>query len=112
MPNCSRASPRRGTSATRCAPKAFPTSLTLPLLHAVADTVTDPRASRALLAAAGSADKTERGYEGYVHALFNETGREAVIADLTTWLEQRVPEARRLKLTRVADAGLSTPASP
>jgi hypothetical protein len=55
---------------------------------------------------------TARGYEGYVHELFNETGREAVFVDLTAWLEQRAPEAQRPKLTRVADGGLSAPASP
>ncbi|MFA4964707.1 MAG: lysophospholipase, partial [Thermoleophilia bacterium] len=67
--------------------------LTLPLLllYAGADTVTDPKASRELFAAAAAADKVEHGYEGYYHELFNETGREAVFADLAAWLDSRLP---------------------
>lgn len=61
------------------------------LLYADADAVADPLASRELFAAAGSADKTEHCYAGYFHELFNETGRDAVFADLAAWLEARTP---------------------
>ncbi len=69
--------------------------LRLPLLvlYAGADTIADPAASRELFAAAASADKTLRCYEGYYHELFNEVGRDAVFADLGAWLEARAPAA-------------------
>lgn len=69
--------------------------LRLPLLvlYAGADTIADPAASRELFAAASSADKTLRCYEGYYHELFNEVGRDAVFADLGAWLEARAPAA-------------------
>jgi lysophospholipase len=65
--------------------------LELPLLvmYAGADTIADPAASRELFAAASSADKTLRCYEGYYHELFNEVGRDAVFADLAAWLAAR-----------------------
>jgi len=61
------------------------------LLYADADAVADPDASRELFAAAGSADKTARCYEGFYHEIFNEIGRETVFADLAAWLEARAP---------------------
>ncbi|MEI6725168.1 MAG: lysophospholipase [Actinomycetes bacterium] len=66
--------------------------LELPLLvmYAGADTIADPAASRELYAAASSADKTLRCYEGYYHELFNEVGRADVFADLAAWLEARL----------------------
>jgi len=65
--------------------------LRLPLLvmYAGADTIADPAASRELYAAASSADKTVRCYDGYYHELFNEVGRDAVFADLAAWLAAR-----------------------
>ena len=65
--------------------------LPLLLLYGDADAVADPQAGRELFAAAGSADKTSRCYEGYYHEIFNETGRAAVFADLAAWLEARAP---------------------
>lgn len=70
-------------------------SLTLPLLllYADADAIADPVASREFFAAAGSADKTLKCYEGFYHELFNESGNDAVVADLVSWLQAHVPEA-------------------
>ena len=65
--------------------------LPLLLLYADADTVADPEAARELFSAAGSTDKTSRCYEGYYHEIFNETGRDAVFAELAAWLEARTP---------------------
>jgi len=63
--------------------------LPLLVLYADEDFITDPLATRELFERAASADKTARCYEGYYHELFNETGRNAVFADLTAWLEAR-----------------------
>lgn len=67
--------------------------LTLPLLvvHGTADAIAEPAATRALFAAAGSADKTCLSYEGAYHELFNEVERDEVIADLAAWLERHIP---------------------
>jgi lysophospholipase len=70
-------------------------SIRLPLLVMVGDddAVADPAAGRELFAAASSADKTLRRYPGYFHEIFNETGRDVPVADLTAWLQERVPGA-------------------
>ena len=73
-----------------CAPRL---ELPLLVLYGDGDVVADPAAGREFAEAAGSADKTVRGYEGFYHELFNETGREQVFADLADWLGARVPEA-------------------
>ena len=65
--------------------------LPLLLLYGDADAVADPQAGRELFAAAGSTDKTVHRYEGYYHEIFNETGRDAVVADLAAWLAAREP---------------------
>ncbi len=81
-------------AAQRAAPAAAARlSLPLLLLYGDADAVADPEAAREFFAVAGSADKTERCYEGYYHELFNETGRETVFADLAAWLDEHVAEA-------------------
>jgi lysophospholipase len=61
--------------------------LPLLLLDGDADAVADPQAGRELFARAVSPDKTEHCYEGFYHEIFNETGRDAVFADLAAWLE-------------------------
>jgi alpha-beta hydrolase superfamily lysophospholipase len=68
-------------------------SIRLPflLLYAGADAIADPDAARELFAGAGSSDKTEHCYEGFYHEIFNETGHDAVVADLAAWLEERSP---------------------
>jgi len=73
--------------------------LRLPLLvmYAGADTIADPAASRELFAAASSADKTLRCYDGYYHELFNEVGRAAVFADLAAWLAARAQTGRPVR---------------
>lgn len=41
----------------------------------------------------GSADKALRVYEGHVHDLLNDLGKEAVIADIVAWIDRRLPTA-------------------
>jgi alpha-beta hydrolase superfamily lysophospholipase len=60
-----------------------------PLLMLLAgdDRVTSTPASRNLFEAAGSADKILKEYPDYYHEVFNEVGRDRVLADLRSWLE-------------------------
>ena len=69
--------------------------ITLPvlILHGGADKVTRPEGSRAFHDAAGSADKTLKIYEGHVHDLLNDIGREVVLNDIIAWIEARLSPA-------------------
>ncbi|HEU4559138.1 MAG TPA: alpha/beta hydrolase [Longimicrobium sp.] len=71
--------------------REFP-SIKLPvlILHGTADTVTNPKGSQFFFDTAGSADKTLKLYEGHVHDLLNDYGREEVMADITGWLDARL----------------------
>jgi acylglycerol lipase len=62
--------------------------LRMPLLlqHGALDVLTDPAGTRALEAAAGSADLTVRWYDGLWHEIYNEPERDAPLADLRDWL--------------------------
>jgi alpha-beta hydrolase superfamily lysophospholipase len=53
------------------------------------DRIADPGAGEAFVAAAGSADKELRRYEGFQHELFNEVGRGAPIGDAVAWISAR-----------------------
>jgi alpha-beta hydrolase superfamily lysophospholipase len=78
--------------ADRMAPLAARApELTLPLLlqHGTADRICDPAGTRALAAAAGSADLTVRWYDGFWHEIYHEPGRERPLADLREWLAAR-----------------------
>jgi alpha-beta hydrolase superfamily lysophospholipase len=55
------------------------------------DAVAAPRHGRDLFADLGAADKQLRIYPGFLHEVFNETGRERVVDDLLTWLDRRSP---------------------
>ena len=63
--------------------------ITLPvfILHGTADKATRPSGSQAFYDAAGSTDKTLKLYEGGFHDLLNDTDREAVMADITRWVD-------------------------
>jgi acylglycerol lipase len=73
---------------------AFP-RITLPLLilHGTADQATRPGGSQLFYDAAGSTDKTLKLYEGHVHDLLNDLGKDAVMADIRRWIDARVPAA-------------------
>jgi acylglycerol lipase len=66
--------------------------ITVPLLilHGTADKATNPAGSSAFHQAAGSKDKTLKLYDGHVHDLLNDTGRERVLADIGGWIELRL----------------------
>ena len=67
--------------------------MTLPVLimHGTADKVTNPKGSQFFYDTAGSQDKTLKLYEGHVHDLLNDVGREQVIEDVRQWIGARLP---------------------
>jgi acylglycerol lipase len=69
--------------------------MTLPvlILHGTADKATKPSGSQFFYDTAGSKDKTLKLYEGHVHDLLNDLGKDAVMADITAWIETRLPHA-------------------
>lgn len=73
--------------ATQRLEREFP-RITLPvfILHGTADRVTRPDGSQEFHAAAGSADKTLTLYDGHVHDLLNDVGRERVMDDVLRWI--------------------------
>jgi acylglycerol lipase len=72
--------------------KEFPL-ITLPvlILHGTLDRVTKPSGSQLFYDMAGSADKALKLYEGHYHDLLNDVDKEKVLADITGWLNARVP---------------------
>jgi alpha-beta hydrolase superfamily lysophospholipase len=68
-------------------------SLPLLLLHGSHDRICSPAGSRVIFDKSGSADKTFHLYEGFYHEVFDEPQRDRVLADLVTWLDQRVHRA-------------------
>ena len=77
---------------------AFP-QITLPLLilHGTADKAAKPAGSEFFYDHAGSSDKTLKLYDGHVHDLLNDIGREAVIADVAAWIGGRLSGAGRVR---------------
>ncbi|HEU0054860.1 MAG TPA: alpha/beta hydrolase [Longimicrobium sp.] len=67
--------------------------ITLPvfILHGTADKVTNPNGSRFFHDTAGSPDKTLKLYEGHVHDLLSDVGREGVLDDIRGWIDARLP---------------------
>lgn len=60
------------------------------VLHGSDDTVTDPEASQKLYEEASSTDKSIKLFEGLLHDLLFEPEREAIVADIIDWLNERV----------------------
>jgi len=67
--------------------------ITLPvfILHGTADKATVPAGSQFFYDTAGSKDKTLKLYEGHVHDLLNDIGKESVMADIVAWVNKRLP---------------------
>ena len=61
--------------------------LPLLIMHGEADVLTSPTGSRELHAHAASDDKTLKLYPGLYHEIFNEPEKDAVLTDMTDWLE-------------------------
>jgi acylglycerol lipase len=70
-------------------------SITLPvlILHGTADNATKPAGSQFFYQSARSTDKTLKLYDGHVHDLLNDVGKEAVMADISSWILARLPAA-------------------
>jgi alpha-beta hydrolase superfamily lysophospholipase len=60
------------------------------ILHGTADKATKPSGSQKFYDAAASTDKTLKLYEGHVHDLLADVGKETVMADIVAWLDARV----------------------
>lgn len=72
--------------------RGFPTiELPVLIMHGTADKVTNPAGSQFFYDTAGSADKTLKLYEGHVHDLLSDHGKEQVMADIRGWIEARLP---------------------
>lgn len=69
--------------------------ITLPvlILHGTEDKATKPSGSQHFYEQAGSTDKTLKLYEGHFHDLLNDVDKEVVIADIQSWIDERIPVA-------------------
>ncbi len=74
--------------------KEFP-HLKLPvlILHGTSDKATKPAGSQLFYETAGSKDKTLKLYDGHYHDLLNDLEKEAVMTDITGWIDARLPRA-------------------
>jgi alpha-beta hydrolase superfamily lysophospholipase len=68
-------------------------SITLPvlILHGTVDKATKPSGSQHFYEQAGSTDKTLKLYEGHYHDLLNDLDKEVVMADIRSWIGERIP---------------------
>ena len=60
------------------------------ILQGSEDRIVIPEGARRLLERIGSADKKLIWYDRFYHEVFNEVGRERVVADLIAWLEEHL----------------------
>jgi acylglycerol lipase len=65
--------------------------ITLPLLilHGTDDKAAKSSGSQLFYDRAGSTDKTLKLYDGHVHDLLNDLGKETVMTDITSWIDAR-----------------------
>ena len=86
--------PRLGTEVLAAIDwtQAHAADLALPLLivHGGADRLCAPGASRTFFENVTFPDKQRIEYEGYFHEVFNDVGKERVLADVEAWLEPRL----------------------
>ncbi|HET6853864.1 MAG TPA: alpha/beta hydrolase [Pyrinomonadaceae bacterium] len=61
------------------------------ILHGTEDKATNPSGSQFFYDHTGSTDKTLKLYEGHYHDLLNDVDKEIVMADITNWIDARVP---------------------
>jgi acylglycerol lipase len=61
------------------------------ILHGTADKVTKPGGSQFFYDTVGSVDKTLKLYDGHAHDLLNDLGKEIVMRDIQSWLDERIP---------------------
>lgn len=60
------------------------------VLYAAADKIADPKLPPRFFERVAHSDKAMHAYDGYYHEIFNETGKQAVLADMEAWLAQRI----------------------
>jgi len=60
------------------------------IMHGTHDKATVPAGSQLFYDTVGSTDKTLRMYQDHFHDLFNDVGKEGVMADTLAWLAARV----------------------
>ena len=67
--------------------------ITLPLLilHGTGDKAAKASGSQFFYDTAGAKDKTLKLYDGHFHDLLNDTGKAAVMADITSWIGRHLP---------------------
>jgi alpha-beta hydrolase superfamily lysophospholipase len=72
--------------------------LTLPVLimHGTVDKATVPAGSQFFFDTVGSRDKTLKLYDGHFHDLFNDYGREDVMADTQRWIDRQLGGSQAL----------------
>lgn len=61
------------------------------IIHGTEDKATRPAGSQYFYDNAGSTDKTLKLYEGHYHDLLADTGKEEVMADILSWVNERIP---------------------
>ncbi|MGD8399123.1 MAG: lysophospholipase, partial [Anaerolineae bacterium] len=88
------ATPRLGTELMAAAEwtRGHAAEMALPLLivHGAADRLCQPEDSRAFYHDVTHPDKERIAYDGYYHEVFNEPGKETVLADVETWLAEHL----------------------
>ncbi|MCG8370561.1 MAG: lysophospholipase [Proteobacteria bacterium] len=82
--------------STRAA--AHVVDLPLLILHGEEDALTSPGGSAEFYEHAGSTDKTLKTYPGLHHEIFNEPEKDAVLADMTSWLEAHLQGRRNRRV--------------
>ena len=68
--------------------------------------MTKPSGSQEFYEKAGSSDKTLKLYEGHVHDLLADVGKQQVMADIQAWIDVHLPTQRpssRNELRRSAE---------
>jgi alpha-beta hydrolase superfamily lysophospholipase len=94
----SKGTPRLGTEMTKAYEwtQAHAAEMSIPLLivHGSVDRLAPPEGSRAFYDKVKFDDKERQVYEGYYHEVFNDIGKEKVLATVETWVEQRLPASK------------------
>lgn len=60
------------------------------IVHGSADRLVSPEGSRIFYESMTLADKERQTYEGYYHEVFNDVGKEQVLAAVEAWIERRL----------------------